>query len=95
MNQKDLAAILGVQESAISQYETDRSDPSDKIKADIAKCLDVSLDYLLGVIDDEVPYYSKNAFLMMPKGMTNEDEELAQKFLDFLVFRRNDLTNSG
>jgi len=88
MTQKDLAAILGVQKTAVSLYETNRNDPSDKIKVDIAKYFDVSLDYLLGVIDECVPYYSKNRFLLLPPEMTDEENMLLSQFCSFIEFRR-------
>ena len=51
ITQDDLAELIGVQKTAVSQYETNKNDPSDKIKVNIAKHLNISLDYLLGVID--------------------------------------------
>ncbi|MCL2619503.1 MAG: helix-turn-helix domain-containing protein [Defluviitaleaceae bacterium] len=94
ITQKELSTILCVQESAISQYETNRSDPSDKIKVGIAKHFGVSLDYFMGVIDDEVPYYCTEKFLFLPKNIVIDDIVLMRQFLDFLKFRRTDINNS-
>jgi len=88
MKQKELADILGLQESAISLYETNRSDPSDKVKVDIAKHFDVSLDYLLGVIDECVPYYNSEKFMAFPTDMTIDEKMLLLQFRDFIEFKR-------
>jgi len=87
--QKELATLLGITESTISLYETDRSDPNDKMKAKIARYFGVSLDYLLGVIDEDVPYYSKDKFIMLFEGALDEDRELLEEFLAFLEFRHS------
>ncbi|MCL2620921.1 MAG: helix-turn-helix domain-containing protein [Defluviitaleaceae bacterium] len=91
--QKELAVILGVTESTISLYETDRSDPSDKIKLEIARYFGVSLDYLIGVVDEEVPYYSDDRFLMLPEDMAKGEKMLLEEFLEFIEFRRSKFIN--
>ena len=91
--QKELAVILGVTESTISLYETNRSDPSDKIKLEIAKYFGVSLDYLIGVIDEEVPYYSNDRFLMLPEDMAKGEKMLLEEILEFIEFRRAKFVN--
>jgi len=44
VRQEDLATILGVQKAVISHYETDKVDPSDKVKVEIAKFFDNIID---------------------------------------------------
>lgn len=51
VSQTDLAAILNVANSTLSQYETGQRVPSDEIKVKIAKYFSVSVDYLLGNTD--------------------------------------------
>ena len=53
MTQVELANKLHLSATTISAYENDRSTPSDETKAKIARILGVSLDYLLGVLDEE------------------------------------------
>ena len=89
VKQKELAAILGIQESAISLYETNRNTPNDKTKVEIAKYFDVSLDYLLGVIDERVPYYDNVKFVILPENMSEEERMLLSDFFDYIAFRRN------
>jgi len=55
LTQSELAAILGLKPTAISNYESKRNEPSfDKLIA-LSKYFDVSCDYLLGVSDAYLP----------------------------------------
>ena len=45
IRQEDLAAVIDVEKSSVSLYETDRNDPNDKAKVEIAKHFNISLDY--------------------------------------------------
>lgn len=88
IKQEELASIIGVQKSAVSLYETDKNDPSDKVKVRIAKHLNISLDYLLGIIDDPVPYYSQDTFLKLPDDMSKEERLLISEFLGYIDYRK-------
>jgi len=88
MRQQDLAVAIGVQTSMISRYETDRDDPSDKIKVSIARFLEVSIDYLLGLIDEPVPYYNQGHFIIMTEIPMDDERLLLLEFIDFLKCRR-------
>lgn len=48
LSQKELAKILNIANSTLSQYESDVRIPSDEIKILIADYFNVSVDYLLG-----------------------------------------------
>ena len=48
LSQKELANILNIANSTLSQYESGDRVPSDDIKIKIADYFNVSLDYLLG-----------------------------------------------
>lgn len=55
LTQSELADILGLKPTAISNYESKRNEPSfDKLVA-LSKYFDVSCDYLLGVTDAYLP----------------------------------------
>lgn len=55
LTQGELADILGLKPTAISNYESERNEPSfDKLIA-LSKYFDVSCDYLLGVTDSYLP----------------------------------------
>ena len=86
--QRDLAAAIGVQTSMISRYETNRDDPSDNVKVSIARFLGVSIDYLLGLIDDPVPYYNRDQFIIMTNTPTDEERFLLLEIINYLKYRR-------
>lgn len=48
ISQTDLANQIGVRQSMITQYENSSSMPSIEMMIEIAKYLDVSIDYLVG-----------------------------------------------
>lgn len=48
LSQKELANILNIANSTLSQYESGKRVPSDEIKLQIAQYFGVSTDYLLG-----------------------------------------------
>lgn len=55
LTQRDLANMLGVKPTAISNYESQRNEPSfDKLIA-LSKYFEVSCDYLLGITDSYLP----------------------------------------
>jgi len=55
LTQSELAKVLGLKPTAISNYESERNEPSfDKLIA-LSKYFDVSCDYLLGVTDSYLP----------------------------------------
>ncbi len=55
LTQGELASILGLKPTAISNYESKRNEPSfDKLIA-LSKYFDVSCDYLLGISDSYLP----------------------------------------
>ena len=87
LSQEELASILGMQTSSISAYELDRIDPSDKIKIKIARYFNISLDYLLGIIDDPIPCYNKK-FFFVPFHMTKEEKFLLSEFINYLKIKR-------
>ena len=89
IKQEELGDIIGVQKSTVSLYEIGKNDPSDKVKIEIAKYFNISLDYLIGVIDEPVPYFSHDVFLKLPDDMSSEEKTLLSEYLDYIAFRRN------
>ncbi len=55
LTQGELASILGLKPTAISNYESQRNEPSFDKLISLAKYFDVSCDYLLGVTDAYLP----------------------------------------
>ncbi len=55
MSREDLAKRLGLSYWAIAKYETDERVPSPDILSKISEVFSVSVDYLLGLVDDPNP----------------------------------------
>jgi len=89
VRQEDLAIILGVQKATVSHYETGKADPSDKVKIEIAKYFDVSMDYLMGIIDEPIPHYRPELFLKIPKTIRYEEREFLEDFVANVDYKRN------
>lgn len=55
LTQNELADILGVKPTAISNYESKRNEPSFEKLIALSEYFDVSCDYLLGITDSYLP----------------------------------------
>lgn len=55
LTQGELATILGLKPTAISNYESNRNEPSFQKLVLLSKYFDVSSDYLLGISDAYLP----------------------------------------
>lgn len=88
MKQQELAEHLSVSVTTVSGYENDQNTPNDEIKVNIAKIFNISLDYLLGAIDEETALDRSNV-LVLPKGFPPEarDEVLEYAKLMILKYR--------
>ena len=56
LSQKDFAQILGMSQTGYSKYETGENDIPTHILIAIAKFHHTSVDYLLGLTSNPVPY---------------------------------------
>lgn len=52
--QKECARLLGISTSAVGMYEQGRREPDQKLLMKMAETFEVSLDRLLGTLDNEV-----------------------------------------
>ena len=59
LSQLELAKILSVHQTAISQWETGKTNPDMDIAIMLAKYFEVTIDYLLGVSNNSIPTSSK------------------------------------
>lgn len=55
LTQLELAELSGLSQSQISRYEQDANEPTADALIALARALDVSTDYLLGLMDDPRP----------------------------------------
>lgn len=88
MSQLELAQKLHVSFHTVSSYERDRSMPNDEIKLKIAKLFDVSLDFLLGLIDVPLSYKREPNCLPLPKDFSEREMEQVRDYVEFITFQR-------
>ena len=56
MNQTQLAKLLGMSQTGYSKYETGENDIPTAILIKLANIYNTSVDYILGLTDEEEPY---------------------------------------
>ncbi|MCI8815868.1 MAG: helix-turn-helix transcriptional regulator [Angelakisella sp.] len=83
ISQKDLGKQLSISHYTISSYEKGRSEPNDEIKIRIARYFNVSLDYLMGLIDQPYPFDREDGVIYLPQLMSPALQRMVK---DFLVF---------
>ena len=89
ITQKELADVLGVNKATVSLYEKNINEPNDSVKTKMAKYFKISMDYLTGVIDEEISYYDKNTFLKLSSDISKEDIRFINEIMEFISFRQN------
>ena len=57
LKQTVAANLMGISQTAISQYERDQREPTADVIVRMADVYDVSIDYLLGATDEREPFY--------------------------------------
>lgn len=82
--QQELAEELGLAASTISSYEIGNSSPDDKTKVRLAKLFNISLDYLLGAIDEEIPLVRGDR-VDLPKGFPAEKIPDVKRYIRLLM----------
>jgi len=95
IKQEDLAKIIGVTKSSVSMYETNKTTPSYSALAEIVRHFNVSADYLIGVVDEEVPPCSKDVFIRLPSCLSEFDCKLLLEFLELMIYRANKATKAS
>jgi len=86
--QRVIGDLLGLQKSTVSLWEMNKTEPNDIYKIILAKYYNVSVDYLVGLIDEEVCYYTESKFLKYPDNMTDEEQTLINEFINYIYNRR-------
>ena len=94
LTQSELAEILGLKPTAISNYESKRNEPSfDKLIA-LSKYFDVSCDYLLGISDSYLPVVGEVLdkdivdFFGLYQQLNSESAEEARSYVKYLIYKQ-------
>ena len=86
MSQKQLGDILSVSKYTISSYENEKTSPDDENKKILAKTFGVSLDYLMGLIDEPFPYEREKMpnCILLPVGFTSIQIDRVHEYIEYL-----------
>jgi Predicted transcriptional regulators len=94
LTQVELADILGIKPTAISNYEAERNEPSFAKLIALSKYFDVSSDYLLGLTDTYFPVrdvvVDKNTveFFDLYKNLNIENMKELKLFTKYLLYKQ-------
>lgn len=85
MNQSQLAEKSGLPVTSISHFEAGSRKPSfDNLKT-LAKALDVSADFLLGLTDTPTKEYTSDPLYRHGQNLTTKDRKVAERILQLLA----------
>lgn len=93
LTMKQLGAMVGVTEAAISHYELGKRQPDYDLAVKLSDCLGVTVDYLLGR-DDPAPIEKAPADLRAEakkilESMSDDEYEAALQYLRFVKFQKD------
>lgn len=88
MTQAELAEKLSLSPLTISAYECGRSVPDDTTKVKIARIFNVSLDYLLGLIREPLPYDRSDHTVQCPQDFGEEEMDKVREYAAFLEYQK-------
>ena len=83
IKQKALADILGIGDDMLSKYERGVHTMPDNLKIVVAKYFNISLDYLIGVIDEQIPY-NRDDIVVLPTGFPKESIHKVKEYVRLL-----------
>lgn len=94
LTQSELADILSLKPTAISNYESKRNEPSFEKLIALSKYFDVSCDYLLGISDAYLPVGGEVLdkdiveFFNMYQQLNDESVDLLKDYVRYLLYRQ-------
>ena len=93
MTQVELAKQLGIGQSSYADWERGKKNPTQENLMKIAQFFDISLDYLVGNIDEKEDGLDniELLFRMNSKGLTEEEKEIFKKELIEFMEKRKEL----
>lgn len=89
MSQKQLGDMLSVSKFTISSYENGKTSPDDESKKILARTFGVSLNYLMGLIDEPFPYEREKMpnCILLPIGFTSVQVDRVQEYIEYLQYK--------
>ncbi|MDE0157395.1 MAG: helix-turn-helix transcriptional regulator [Gammaproteobacteria bacterium] len=95
LKQADLARNSGIPPSAISHFEAGERKPSFETLRRLAEALGVTIDFLLGRIDETEGLADADPLYRGFQAMNDEDRKLTQDFMEMLRNRHPGTQNDG
>ncbi len=89
LTQKRLSEILFINYRTYSGYERNEIEASDDFKIQLAKFYNVSVDYLLGIIDEPRPIKNGDEYIRLPKPLSDGDRKELKKYIDYLLSKKS------
>ncbi len=80
MTRNQLAEKAGISTSMLYYYEKEQKNPSAEVLARICEALDISADYILGLIDEEKPL----SFIRLELTKPEEHEDIIEEIANVL-----------
>ncbi len=94
LTQGDLADILALKPTAISNYESSRNEPSFEKLIALSRYFNVSCDYLLGITDAYFPVSGEVIdkdiveFFNLYQQLDSENCEMLHDYMEYLLYRQ-------
>ncbi|MPM56615.1 hypothetical protein SDC9_103424 [bioreactor metagenome] len=85
LTQKELSEKLFINYRTYSGYERNEFEASDDFKIQIAGFYNVSVDYLLGLVDNTRPIKSGDEYIRLPKALSDNGRKELETFISFLL----------
>ena len=85
MTQKQFSEALFINYRTYSGYERNEIEASDEVKIQIAKFYNVSLDYLLGLIDEPHPIKNGDEYVRLPRPLNKNIKKELEQYISYLL----------
>jgi len=94
LTQGELAAVIGLKSTAISNYESKRNEPSFDKLLSLSDYFNVSCDYMLGVTDNMVRFGTENPdndttdFFLLYKQLNRYNMNEITNYAKYLIYKQ-------
>jgi transcriptional regulator with XRE-family HTH domain len=85
LTQKELSEKLFINYRTYSGYEREETEASDDLKIKLAQFYNVSVDYLLGIINNPHPIKSGDEYIRLPKPLSDSGRKELKEFISYLL----------
>ena len=86
--QSDIAEVLNTVRQQYNRWETGKQELPMHHFITLARYYNISLDYLLGLIREPLPYERSDHAVQCPQDFTAEDIQKVREYIKFLEFQK-------